>query len=265
MRMHLKWTVAGLGTIMAFWSPVEATPFTFAPGAANPALGGGTFTADKMLYTNNVFAVVQSNTSFVAHNDPITGFSLNGNPMVPTNFGSAYGLYFDIIDTGFSTPSSLAFTSSTVIFKADPGNQNGTLTSTTSGNSFANLGANGTADDIVLATATMLWGVAGLNPATGVRTTHFQETLSPAAGEGGFFVSSTDLLDFLNTTNPGQLINTPVPEERSFRPSTGGLAPLSSCLNPPRSSCCVRPSAASPWYTDDTPLTVVTAGGCQGI
>ena len=223
MRMHLKWTVAGLGTIMAFWSPVEATPFTFAPGAANPALGGGTFTADTMLYTNNVFAVLQSNTSFVAHRiDPITGFSLNGNPVVPANFGSAYGLYFDIIDTGFSTPSSLAFTSSTVIFKADPGNQNGALTSTTSGISFANLGANGTADDIVLATATMLSGVAGLNPVTGVRTTHFQETFSPAAGEGGFFVSSTDLLDFLNTTNPGQLINTPGPNGTIIQTINGG-------------------------------------------
>jgi hypothetical protein len=185
-------------------------PFTFAPNAATPALGGSSFPADTILYTNNVFSVVQPDTSFVSHRiDPVAGFSLGGNSVMPSGFGSAYGLYFDITDTGFSTPTSLTFASSTVTLKADPGNHNGAVTSTTGGISFANIGVNGAADDIALASGTMISGVAGLIPATGARTTHFVETFVPSLTEVGFFASSTGLMDFLNTTNPGLLVNTP--------------------------------------------------------
>jgi hypothetical protein len=197
---------------MAFSLPAAATvmPFMFNPNGANPPLAGTTFIADTILYTNNVFSVVQPDTSFVSHRiDPITGFSLNGSPVAPIGYGSTYALYFDIVDTGFSTPSSLTFTSSVITLKADPGNHNGAVTSTSGGISFANVGANGAADDIVLATGTMISGVAGLITATGARTTHFVETFTPAVGEVGFFVSSTGLIDLLNTTNPGLLTNTP--------------------------------------------------------
>jgi hypothetical protein len=223
MRKHLSWTALWLGSVMALSSPSAAVPFTFAPGAATPALGGSSFTADTIVYTNNVFSVVQSDTSFVSHRvDPVTGFSLNGNPVAPSGFGSAYGLYFDITDTGFSTPTSLTFISSTITLKADPGNHNGAVTSTTGGISFANLGVNGAADDIILASGTMVSGLAGLIPATGARTTHFAETFVPSLGEAGFFVSSTGLIDLLNTTNPGLLINTPGPNGTLIQTINGG-------------------------------------------
>ncbi len=224
MRKQLSWVAVGLASLVAFGAPAAAVPFTFAPDGATPALGGSSFTADAIQYTNNLRSVVQSDSSFVSHRvDPITGFTLAGNPVVPAGFGSSYGLYFDIIDTGFSTPTSLTFLSSTIALKADPGNQNGAVTSTSAGISFANTGTNGTADDITLATGIMISGVAGLIPATGQRITHFFETFVPSPGQAGFFASSTGLMEFVNILNPGLLINTPGPDGTIIQSFNGGV------------------------------------------
>lgn len=214
MGKHLIRATAGLGSLLgavvAVCAPAAAVPFTFMPGAATPPLGGSPFTADTFKFSNNLRSVVQPNSSFVSERiDPVTGFTLAGNTVSPPGFGSAYGLYFDIFDTGFSTPTSLKFLSSTFTLKADPGNQNGALTSTPAAIGFANTGTTGVADDIVLASGTMISGVAGLIPATGARTTHFFDTFVPSPDQAAVFALTTGLLEFFNTTNAGLLTNTP--------------------------------------------------------
>ena len=84
MRPVLAWAVSGVGLAAAIASPGAAAPFTFAPNGASPALGGSTFTADTIYYANSLFAVVQPDTTFVAHRIlDVTGFSLNGATVNP--------------------------------------------------------------------------------------------------------------------------------------------------------------------------------------
>ena len=165
---------------------------------------------DAVQYQNNVFSTVQSDSTFLSHRiDPITGFTSNDQAVVPDGFGTSYGLYFDTVDTGVSTPTSLSFSSSTFRLMYDPGNQDGAVTSTVDGITFANTGGTGAADDIVLGTGTMVSGVASLDPATGFRTTHFVENFTPAPDTIGLspFLHSTAVFDLVNTRPrlaPGQ-------------------------------------------------------------
>ncbi len=200
-------------------SMANVLPFTWDPAGAAPPLAGpgAAFTADAMSFDNHVYGVVQPNGSFVSHRlVVITGFSLNGAAVTPAGFGSSYGLYFDVAETGVSAPPMpLIFSSSNITLKADPGNLDGAALATSSGVGFANTGATGAMDDITLGTGAMVTGTASLNPATGVRTTHFVDTFASAPGEAGFFLApvlgSATFLDFLATTNPGLLQITPGP------------------------------------------------------
>src|SRR5205823_615386 len=70
----------------------------------------------------------------------------------------------------------------------DPGNNNGAITATTSGVSFANTGATGVADDITLGFGTLVSAMLSFNPATGVRSAHFVENFQPATTQAAFFV-----------------------------------------------------------------------------
>jgi hypothetical protein len=171
--------------------------------------------ADTVGLTNNLYSVVQADGSFVAHRIvPVTGFNLNGIPVVPAGFGHTYGLYFDVIDTGVSTPTSLSFTSSTFRLMLDPGNHDGAVTVSSSGIAFANLGAKGTADDIVLGTGTLVSAVAAIDPVTGGRTVHYIENYVPAPGEFPLspVLIGSAVFDIVNTTIPGVLVNTPGPD-----------------------------------------------------
>ena len=217
MRMQQVW-IGSLAAAAALASaaPALADPvqFTWNPAGAIPALGGSAFTADTIDREEFLRGVTQPDGSFVASRIlVITGFSLNGNPVTPAGFGSSYGLYFDIVDTGVDhLPTSITFASSDFILKADPGNQNGPVSATPAGIGFANSGPTGTADDITLATGSLvspLTGLAGAVPAT----------FKAAAGQGGFFVSPTldgsVLLESINTIF-GQLIVTPQPDGTSI-------------------------------------------------
>jgi len=189
-------------------------PFTWNPAGASPALGGSAFTADTMVRQEFLRSVVQPDGSFVASRIlVITGFSLNGNPVTPAGFGSSYGLYFDIVDTGVDhLPVSISFASSDFILKADPGDKNGQVSATPAGIGFANSGPTGTADDITLATGSLVSPLTGLGGAV-------PATFKAAAGQGGFFVSPTldgsVLLESINTIF-GQLIVTPQPDGTSI-------------------------------------------------
>jgi hypothetical protein len=100
---------------------------------------------------------------------------------------------------GTTTPA-FQYLSGTVRLMADPGHDDGALSSTTAGLFFAN----GTANDITLATGSLVSGTYTFSPAAGIRSIgDFVETLQPAAGEGVFFASPTsanDLIEEVLTT-----------------------------------------------------------------
>ncbi len=168
---------ASLVTALCFGRPSIAatTPFTWNPAGSVPPLIGGAFTADTMSYNSYVHSVVQPSGGYVSERVAvINGFSLNGLAVLPSGFGSSYGLYFDFTDTGVSAPPNpLTFATSTFSLKADPGHLNGAPSSTFAGFGFANTGATGVADDITLATGSMVIGTSSFDPVSGARSTQF--------------------------------------------------------------------------------------------
>ena len=170
----------------------NAVPFTWNPAGASPALGGSAFTADTMHDSSFLRGVGQPDGSSLAHHiDVITGFSLNGSPVTPVGFGTAYGLYFDLTDTSTfgAPPEVIHFSSGSMVLKADPGNQNGAVSATVDGIGFANTGPTGEADDIVLASGSIVFASSNLDLATNVLDVHFVDTITPAPGQAGFFQS----------------------------------------------------------------------------
>ena len=222
MRKQQVWMSLLAAAALAGATPAfgQALPFTWNPAGASPALGGSAFTADTIDREEFLRGVTQPDGSFVASRILlITGFSLNGNPVTPAGFGSSYGLYFDIVDTGVDhLPTSISFASSDFILKADPGNHDGPVSATPAGIGFANSGPTGTADDITLATGSLLAPFMGLGAAV-------PQTFTPAADQSGFFVDPTLngslLLESVNTIF-GNLIVTPQPDGTSITTIDGG-------------------------------------------
>jgi hypothetical protein len=203
---------------MALCLPAAASviPFTFVPNAASPSLAGpGTaFTANGMTVSNDLYAVVQPDFSFTAHQYlPVTGFTLNGATVAAPGFGSSYGLYFEIIGTGSQPPGSFTYHTLDIALKADPGNLDGTPVATATGIAFTNAGPTGAADDVVLATGALSSAALAFNPATGVRNAHYVETFTPVPGQAGFFAAppldGSVLLDIQLTTSPDVFTSAP--------------------------------------------------------
>jgi hypothetical protein len=195
MRKQQVW-LASLVTAAALTSATSASanplPFTWDPAGASPSLGGSAFTADTMHDSSFLRGVGQPDGSSLAHHiDVITGFSLSGSPVMPVGFGTAYGLYFDLTDisTFGAPPDVIHFSSGSMVLKADPGNHNGAVSATVDGIGFANTGPTGEADDIVLATGSVVFASSNLDLATNVLDVHFVDTITPAPGQAGFFQS----------------------------------------------------------------------------
>jgi hypothetical protein len=202
-------------------APTVAAPasFTWNPADSSPPLtGSGTaFTADTISLDFHLNSVGQPDGTFAArHINVVTGFSLNGNPVTPDGFGTSYGLYFDILDTGGAAPPvPLVFTSSNITLKADPGNQNGAASSSLGGVGFANEGPTGAADDITLATGSLLASSTSVDSMAGVLNSYFLNTFTAAPGQAGFFVdpalNGSVLIEFPGTVSLGQFVVTPLP------------------------------------------------------
>ena len=223
MREQLRWITSLMVASLSWMCPPSVAaplPFTWDPSQAVPGLGGSAFTADTILREEFLRSVTQPDGSFVASRIlVVTGFSLNGNPVTPAGFGSSYGLYFDIVDTGVDhLPVSITFNSSDLILKADPGNHNGAVSATSAGIGFANSGLTGTADDITLATGSLAIAAAGL-------TAPVVQTFTPAPGQSGFFLSpaldGSVSLESVNTTL-GQLVVTRQPDGTTITTIDGG-------------------------------------------
>ena len=130
--------------------------------------------ADTLDVSNFLRGVTQSNGSFVVNFlQPVTGLESNGQPVMPPGFDKDYGLYLTVNASGISTlPSGSveSFSGMNVTLWADPLNNDGTPSVSESSNpSFSN----GTANDIVLATGTMVSASMMFDPTTMQRGADF--------------------------------------------------------------------------------------------
>jgi hypothetical protein len=177
------------------------------PGGCVAGIGGSAFTADTINETGYVRDVTQPDGTHLAQRfEVITGFSLNGAPVLPAGFGSSYGLYFEFTDQGIGGPPPhiLNFTSISMALKADRKPQRA-VSSTVSGIGFANTGPTGQADDIVLATGSPVAGSLVLDTTTGILDGNTLLTLDPIAGQAAFFAGGSGLLEF-DASNPASLL-----------------------------------------------------------
>jgi PEP-CTERM motif len=208
-----------LGVLLAGIAlPAYADVFTWDPaGASVPLAGGGSvFTADGIVglhYLYDVTPPAGSPTIYtVDFIEQITGFTLDGVPVAtpglngtPGVAASSYGLYLSMQAQVQQVGTGRVYHSLKMSLMADPGNNNGAVSSTQANHlAFANTGPNGTADDITLATGSLISGNFQQNPAPGIIIlSHFTETFTPAPGEAGFFVSPVsphaELEEFLTT------------------------------------------------------------------
>ena len=191
--------LAGLAalTVLAT-APAHATaivPFTWDLSKASPTLGGGPFTADSISMTTFLSALAPPGggptpETFIF---AINGFKLGATNVTPVGLGSAYGLYL-IADV--TVTAANVYTKINIALKADPGNQDGAPSATLAGVAFANTGATGAADDITLATGSLVSGSFGLQP-NGQLGAHFVEAFVPAPSQSAVFLSPTNTPQFI--------------------------------------------------------------------
>jgi hypothetical protein len=182
--------------------------------------------------SNFVRAVIQPDGMGAIHFlMPVTDFEYNGQPVTPPGFDKEYGLYLTLDGTNIGHPDgSVDFTSLNVTLWADPGNDAGTPSvSETSDPAFTN----GTANDIVLATGTLVSGSMSLDPTTNTRHADLVEQLTPT-------LDGTVLLD--GSIKPGTLL-----EEQATAPLMG------------------LPFTSYPPSTDGGPTITTVSGGTAQI
>jgi hypothetical protein len=208
---------------MAFAS---AIPFTWDPSQATPPLSGAgsAFTADTINATNYLHSVVQPNGSFAQELIlKINSFQLNGQSVTAPGFNSSYGLYFAINATG-QLGATTTYSTLNISLIADPGNNDGSLSSSTAGVFFSNTGPSGVADDFILGAGTLIAASMSINPITMVRSAHYVESFAPAPNETGFFSSISPVLEVFLTTPPAVFQALPQPDGGSILFVNGGIA-----------------------------------------
>jgi len=206
----------GLGVTGVSASATANQVFTWDPAAVLGGAGSA-FTADGIQATHYLYDIgPKANPSPVVYTvnflEQITGFTLGGVPVAtpglngPPGVTGSYGLYLTMQTQteAVGPPTAYKYLSGQVALMLDPGDNDGAASSTPTGLTFANTGPTGTADDITLATGTLVSGRYTLNPAPGIRSIgDFLQTFRPEAGEGGFFVtpvSQFDEIDVVATT-----------------------------------------------------------------
>jgi hypothetical protein len=119
-------------------------------------------------------SIIQPSNSFALHwVMPVTGFENNGQPVTPPGFDKEFGLYLTVDASG---TIGGAYTSLNATLWADPKNDAGTPSATeTDGATFSN----GMANDIVLATGTMVSASMQIDPTTLTRHADYVESMTP--------------------------------------------------------------------------------------
>ena len=158
-----------------------------------------------------------------------------------------YGLYLTMQTQtqAVGPPDTYHYSSGQVALMLDPGNNDGSASSTPSGLGFSNTGPTGAADDIPLATGSLVSGTFIFGaPNSGIRSIgDFVQTFQPAADEGGFFVtpvSPHDLIQVIDTTfatTPPEIVMEPDPSDPTFEISmlNGGSTVIDFAVPEPAS------------------------------
>lgn len=211
--------------VIARGANAAPVPFTWNLSQATPALGGGAFIADSISMTTYLYNVAPPNTdapeSFILK---VNGFSNGGTDVTPAGLNNTFGLYLfgDVV----VTPANV-YKQINISLMADPGNHDGAPSATLAGGlAFANTGPTGAADDVVLATGTVISGSFGVQ-ANGRPGAHFIETFAPAGGEAAAFLDPVGnyvmIEEFLFNTPTSRVAGT-LPEGRNYVLVNGGTS-----------------------------------------
>jgi len=193
-------------------SAADIATFTWNPSGASPALPGPAFTADSIQTTDYLFNYLGEDTYIMQINGipPLTlgpgqttaipPFTLGGTAVPVTGLNTSYGLY---IEGRTAVSPAQVYGPGTFSLMLDPTDNDGTPSTTwnsatqTGGISWSNPA--GAADDITLATGTLLTGSFGTQ-ANGNLGINIAETFVPEAAQAGFFLSPDDDDLFLDQT-----------------------------------------------------------------
>ena len=206
---HFKLLVAAT-TGLAMFATVgvaaaaPAAPFTFNPSLSAPALSNaGAFTADNLIFSQYSNIDINSSTGTFAESGilRVANFQSIGSALLPPGFAGTlganpYGLYLTFIATGningAGPGATGTFSTLSVNFVGDGGNDNGGIVVSSAGATFSG----NTANDVLLATGTLTSGTVGL--AANSSTVEGASPVLPsafalvkftdAATAGGFFV-----------------------------------------------------------------------------
>jgi hypothetical protein len=211
MRLKTALLASVIGLCLVTASRAQAgVPFTWNLSNTVPSLGGGQFTADTMSSTNYLYNLAPPGSnaaeSFILQ---IDGFSDGGTNVTPAGLGSTYGLY---LSGDLTVTPSNQYPKINVSLMADPGNLDGTPSATLSGGlGFANTSPTGAADDIPLATGTVVSGSFGIQP-NGEPGAHFVETFVPVSAQASAFLdplgSHLEIEEFLFNTSTSRVAGT---------------------------------------------------------
>jgi hypothetical protein len=195
-----------LGLLMAApaFGASAAEPFTWNLSGVNPSLAGVTITADTVMTTdflvNRAPPTGEGSDQYIMR---IDGFSLDGTTVPLTGalagLNNTFGLYVEGTLALHANGPVSVYDSGTFALMADPTNDDGSLSATTSGANFSG----DTTNDVTLATGSLISGTFGPQ-SNGQMGLHLQETF---AGENDFLVSpnlpDTVMDAFFFNTPPG--------------------------------------------------------------
>jgi hypothetical protein len=203
------------GAAMPMFAQAAAPSFQVDPSAlGSPA---PVFTANQIAGTSSELLTTSGNTHSGSGWLQMSAFALNGNPVFNTGLGSNYLLYitFDLTDkyragtgSGINTPNSINdLTSLNFNFWVDK-NMDNTYTNanaaTATGATVGNTG-----DDLLLASGSLIKGVAGFNDLLGAHLNSEQTFNVTALGQAYFFdpnpFYNLAFDEFNNTTQGAQI------------------------------------------------------------
>lgn len=203
------------GAAMPMFAQAAAPSFKVDPSAlGSPA---PVFTANQIAGTSSELLTTSGNTHSGSGWLQMSAFALNGNPVFNTGLGSNYLLYitFDLTDkyragtgSGINTPNSINdLTSLNFKFWVDK-NMDNTYTNanaaTATGATVSNTG-----DDLLLASGSLIKGVAGFNDLLGAHLNSEQTFNVTALGQSYFFdpnpFYNLAFDEFNNTTQGAQI------------------------------------------------------------
>ena len=203
------------GAAMPMFAQAAAPIFTVDPSALGS--GAPTFTANQISGTSSELLTTTGNTHSGSGWLQLSAFALNGSPKFNTGLGSDYLLYitFDLTDkyragtgSGINTPNSINdLTSLNFQFWVDPNMDNSYTNANAASATAATVGNTG--DDMLLASGSLITGVAGFNDLLGAHLNSKQTFNVTALGQS-YFVDPNPFYniafdEFNNTTQGAEI------------------------------------------------------------